>query len=132
MGRNQQPKNDIEDEESDISEDPFLNGVNADIESVDKKNDNKLLVGLLLFVPLAITYEQFVGKSVWFMIIGVVVIVALIAFTIFKCVVDKQKVAAKYGLVCPACGYKPRAHMGLSAAQTLRCAKWGVRLNGRE
>ena len=122
--------NSPDDEEGDISDDPFLTAVNTDLESVNKRNDNRLLVILLLLVPLAILYERSGITSIWLNAVGVGLVVGSIAYTIFRVVRQKQNVAAKYGLVCPVCGYKPKAHMVLSTAMTLRCLKCGAKLHG--
>jgi formate dehydrogenase maturation protein FdhE len=119
-----------DDEEGDISDDPFLSAANADLESVNKRNDNKLLVILLLLVPLVFLYEHSGITSIWLNAALIGLVVGSIAFTIFRVVRQKQKVAAKYGLVCPVCGYKPKAHMVLSTAMTLRCSKCGANLPG--
>jgi len=119
-----------DDEEGDISDDPFLSAVNTDLESVNKRNDNKLLVILLLLVPLAFLYEHSGISSIWLNAVFIGLVVGSIVYTIFRVVRQKQKVAAKYGLVCHVCGYKPKAHMVLSAAMTQRCAKCGANLNG--
>ncbi|OYY95353.1 MAG: hypothetical protein B7Y41_02300 [Hydrogenophilales bacterium 28-61-23] len=119
-----------DDEEGDISDDPFLSAVNTDLESVNKRNDNKLLGILLSLVPLAFLYEHSGISSIWLNAVFIGLVVGSIVYTIFRVVRQKQKVAAKYGLVCHVCGYKPKAHMVLSAAMTQRCAKCGANLNG--
>ena len=119
-----------DDEEGDISDDPFLSAVNFDLELVNKRNDNKLLVILLLLVPLAFFYEHSGITGIWLNAIFVGLLIGTIVYTMFRVVRQKQEVAAKYGLVCHACGYKPKAHMILSAAMTQRCAKCGANLKG--
>ena len=119
-----------DDEDGDISDDPFLSAVNADLESVNKRNDNKLLVILLLLVPLVFLYEHSGITSIWLNAALIGLVIGSIAYTVFRVVRQKQKVAAKYGLVCPVCGYKPKAHMVLSTAMTLRCSKCGSNLQG--
>jgi hypothetical protein len=119
-----------DDEEGDISDDSFLSAVHADLESVNEWNDNRLLVILLLLVPLAILYKRSGITSFWLNAVFVGLVFGSIVYTIFRVVRQKQKVAARYGLVCHVCGYKPRAHMILSAATTRRCAQCGANLNG--
>jgi hypothetical protein len=127
MRKNDSPD---DDEEGDISDDPFLSAVNIDLESVNKRNDNKLLVILLLLLPLSFLYEHSGITSIWLNVVFIGLVVGSIVYTIFMVVRQKQMVAAKYGLVCHVCGYKPKAHMVLSAAMTQRCAKCGASLNG--
>ena len=119
-----------DDEEGHISDDPFLSAVNADLESVNKHNDNKLLVILLLLIPLAFIYERSGVKNAWLDAGGIGLIVGSIVHTIYTVAAQKKKIAAKYGLVCHVCGYKPKANMVLSAAMTQHCTKCGAKLNG--
>ena len=114
-----------DDEEGDISDDPFLEAIHTDLKSVNKRNDKRLLVILLLLVPLAFLYERSGFKNIWLDVVFAGLVVGSIVDTFFRVIRQKQKVAAKYGLVCRACGYKPKAHMVLSAAMTQRCAKCG-------
>lgn len=127
MRNNNRPE---DDEERNVSDDPYLNAVNTDLESIDKRNDNKLLVVLLVLVPLTFLYERYVTTDVWMTGILVGLVVGSIGYTIFRVVRQKQKVAENYGLVCLVCGYKPKAHMVLSAAMTQHCAKCGAKLDG--
>lgn len=113
-----------EDQESDINDDPLLSAISKDLETVGNVNDNKLLIGL--FVLLGITYlidHSGIAKF-WLNIWVFVTIPSIIGYTIFKVVRQKQDVAAKYGLVCHACNYKPKVNMLLSVAITKK-NKWG-------
>lgn len=123
--RSPQPQSPDEDEEDgEISNDPLLSAVAADLERVTKRTDNGLLLALFGFwVPVAFIYERSAIKSLWMSALLVIGIFATIAFTIFRVVQKKTDVAAKYGLVCRSCGYKPPASQVLAVAQSLRCSK---------
>ncbi|MBL8476537.1 MAG: hypothetical protein JNK71_10770 [Methyloversatilis sp.] len=117
-------------QDGDISDDPRLSAIDRDLASVSKRNDNLLLVILLLLVPLAFVYERSGFKGVWLDAAFLGLLFGAIGYLIFRVVRQKQRVAARYGLVCRACGEKPGAHMVLSAAMTQHCARCGAKLRG--
>ena len=123
--RSPQPQPPDEDEEDgDVSDDPFLSAIAADLERVTKRTDNELLLALFGFwIPVAFIYERSTIKTSWMNALLVIGIFATIGFTIFRVVKKKTNVAARYGLVCRSCGYKPPASQVLAVAQSLRCSK---------
>lgn len=116
-------EDDDDDKEQDISDDPILNAINTELNSVGKRNDNKLILALLILVVLTQLYKLSAIKSSWLDIIFGLAIVAVIGRCFLGSIRENKQVAAKYGLICSACGYKPKAHMLLSAARTQRCSK---------
>ncbi|MFH1813998.1 MAG: hypothetical protein ABIF28_07485 [Pseudomonadota bacterium] len=126
------PNNDPPDAEQDedISDDPRLSAIDRDLASVSKRNDNQLLVILLVLVPLAFLYERSGFKGVWLDAAFLGLLFGVIGYMIFRVARQKQRVAARFGLVCRVCGEKPKAHMVLSAAMTQHCARCGAKLSG--
>jgi len=118
----------IDEEEGDISDDPFLSAVFADLGSVEKWNDYKLIVALGVILGIAFFYDRSGLKSPWLDALGVIIILGVIGLTIFRVVREKQNVAVRHGLRCPACSYVPRADVILSVATTERCMKCGSKL----
>src|SRR5713226_10684267 len=122
-------------ENGDISEDLqdiLVKAVRADLESVNKRTDNKLLVALGVLVSLVFLYGRSDFKSVWLDYLLIISIPGAIAYTIYSVIRQKKMVAVKYGLACPACGYTPKVNkvnMVLLAAETQLCRKCGGRLN---
>ena len=110
-----------DDDDTDISEDPELH-------AIDKRNDIKLLVALALSVAVVFMLARLHVEGLWVNTIEVMFIVALLGGTIYSTIRQKQKVAARYGLVCARCGYQPWPSTILSAATTQRCRKCGSRL----
>lgn len=120
------------DDESDISEDPILSALNGDLESVLRKTDNHLFI--FLGAALAAAYlpkhlhaslfivHLFYAAAVAFVVVG-------IGFTISSVIKKKQKVAARYGLVCKRCGHRPKVGKIMLAAQVGQCAACGNALN---
>jgi hypothetical protein len=60
---------------------------------------------------------------------AVACIIGGIGFTILSVIKSKQKVAARYSLVCQACGHRPKTSQILLTAQIGRCAACGKELN---
>jgi len=119
-----------DEEDGDISDDPRLSAIDRDLASVSKRNDHLLLVILLMLVPLAFVYERSGFKGVWLDAAFLGLLFGTIGYLIFRVARQKQRVAARYGLVCRMCGEKPKAHMVLSAAMTQHCARCGSKLRG--
>lgn len=121
----------IEDEESDISQEPLLCALDAEIDSVNRKRDNKLLAALLLVAAGFYFGEHFTKNHERLGVVFTVFCIGFIAYTIFRTAREKQNVAVKYGLACARCGHRPDAHMVISAATSRHCAKCGARLDAR-
>lgn len=125
-------RHDNEDDESDLSEDPILSALNKDLESVLRFTDNRLFIFLgaalaavylpeYLHVPPGAAYVFYAG--------AIVCILGGIGFTILSVIRNKQKVAARYGLVCRACGHRPKTSQIMATAQIGLCAACGKNLN---
>jgi hypothetical protein len=119
-----------DDEERDIADDPLLSAINADLGRADNQTDNRLLFALAAIIATLFMAERLLGKNSWLEGFAVVPVIGAIGFTIYSAVRRKTDVAAKYGLICPACSHKPSPQMVLSAARTRRCRKCGAQLNG--
>jgi hypothetical protein len=120
------------DDESDLSDDPILSALNTDLEAALRITDNRLFIfvgGTLvasylpeyLHVPPVAANVFYAG--------AVACIIGGIGFTILSVIKGKQKVAARYGLVCQACGHRPKTSQILLTAQIGRCAACGKELN---
>lgn len=120
-----------DEEEGDISDSPLLSAINADLVAANRRGDRLLLAVLVLLAALSYLYKRSGGASVWLntMLIGLVI--GSIVYTVWQALRQSRQVASKYGLVCETCGYVPKAHMILSAASTLRCAKCKASLESR-
>ena len=128
MGEKPPPPEDDDYRERDISEDPFLAAVDADLNSANRRNDYKLGIAIAVLLAAAFLYDRTGLKRPSIDAVGVVVVLGVIGLTIFRTVREKKNVAVKYGLRCRVCGYTPGPHMVLSAATIERCAKCGNRL----
>jgi rRNA maturation endonuclease Nob1 len=122
----------VKDEEFDLVDDPVLFALNKDIESVLSFTDNRLLVFLCIalaavFLPEHFHWPQLVTKSM--SVASVFFVVGGIGFTIYSVIKAKQKIAASYGLVCNACGRKPKTSQIMLVAQKRRCRGCGSELN---
>jgi DNA-directed RNA polymerase subunit RPC12/RpoP len=117
-----------DDDCTDISEDPELNAIQLQLHAIDKRNDTRLLVALAVgLAPVALLTRLHV-EGLWVNTIEVLFVVALLGGTIYSAIRQKQKLAARHGLVCARCGYLPWPSTILSAATTQRCRKCGSRL----
>lgn len=119
-----------DDEEGDLADDPLLSAINDDLEQANKQTDNRLLVALGAVVVTLFLAEHYFGKNLWLEWCAAAATIAAIALTVYSAIHRKTDVAAKYGLICPACKHKPSPHMILSAARVRRCSKCGATLNG--
>jgi hypothetical protein len=111
------------DDEGDISDNPFLSAINADLVAANQRGDRLLLIVLVLLAALAYLYKRSGGASIWLNALLAALVIGSIVYTFWRAQRQSHQVAAKYGLVCKACGHAPKAHMILSTATTLRCAK---------
>lgn len=120
-----------EEDESDISDDPTLSALNNELNSVLNFTDNRLVIFLvsLAAVVYLLDYFRLPGAV---MFVGAVLGIAGIACTIFSVARGKQRVAEKYGLVCKACGHRPKTSQIMLVAQTQQCAACGKELNFRK
>lgn len=121
----------IENEEIGISQEPLLCALDAEIDAVNRKRDNKLLAALLLVAAGFYFGEHFTKNHEWLGVVLALFCIGSIAYTIFRTARDKQNVAVKYGLRCTRCGHTSAAHMLISAATSRHCAKCGAWLNAR-
>ena len=123
---------DDDDENADLSDDPVISKLDRDLGAVLRFTDNRLLVVLgaalaavylpdWLRMPAAAAQALYWGAGA--------LIVGSIVFTIRSAIVRKRKVAARYGLVCPACGHAPGTNDILSTAELGQCASCGGALN---
>lgn len=114
-----------------MADNDFLCAVNVQLEAVERRTDNKLLVALLLVLALSLVHAHFGSANDPFAkpLIGLLLF-TVIACTLWRVVREKSRVAAEYGLVCRGCGHIPAAHKMLSAAATLRCPKCRAPLSG--
>lgn len=127
-------RDDDEDESADLSDDPVLSKLDRDLGAVLRFTDNRLLVVLgaalaAVYLPDWLHLPAAVAQALYW---GVgVLIIGAIVFTIRSAIVGKRKVAARYGLVCPACGHRPGTNDILSTAELGQCASCGGPLNVR-
>ena len=121
-----------EDEDSDLSDDPVLLALNKELESVLSFTDNRLIIFLGVLVAVTYLLEYLQAPSVVFFLGVVFCIIGGLGYTIFSVLKGKQRVAARYGLVCRACGHRPKTSQIMLAAQTQQCAACGNMLNLRQ
>jgi hypothetical protein len=114
-----------DDREADIADDPLLNAISSELHAINKRSDMKLLIALALNVAVVMLVARLQIKSMWLDLVEAAVVVTILGGTIYSVVRQKQRVAARYGLVCSVCGYRPGVSMILSAATTQHCRKCG-------
>ena len=114
---------------TDISEHPELHAIQLQLHAIDKRNDVRLLVALALNLALVFLLAQLHVEGLWVNTIEIMFVVALLGGTVYSAIRQKQKLAARYGLVCARCGYLPWPSTILSAATAQRCRKCGSRLD---
>jgi hypothetical protein len=119
---------DPDDKETDIADDPLLSAISGELDSARKQGDRSLFIALALALAVVLLLSRLQIKSVWLDLLQLSVLASIIGGTIYSVVRQKQRVAARHGLVCPACGYRPWVTMILSAATTHRCSKCGSSL----
>jgi formate dehydrogenase maturation protein FdhE len=129
MKSDQKPQDEEKGGISEDLQDALVKAVRTDLESVNKRTDNKLLVALGVLVSLVFLYDRSEFKSVWLDYLLIAGILGAIVYTIYSVIRQKKMVAVKYGLVCPVCGHTPKANMVLLAAELQLCRKCGGRLN---
>ena len=118
-----------DDSELDISDDPVLSALNKDLESVLSFTDNGLIVFLVVVFAIAYFLEYLKVPSVALFTIVVICIFGGIGYTVYSVVRGKQRVAARYGLICDACGHRPRVGQIMLVAQTELCPVCGNKLD---
>ena len=114
-----------ENDASDLAEDPVLAALNRDLEAVLRRTDNRLFLflGAALVASYLPDYWKVPPLAASLIYAGAVAcIFGGIGFTILSVVRRKQKVAARYGLVCPACGHRPGIRQILATAEMGLCA----------
>jgi|SRR5262245_12403381 len=114
-----------DDREADIADDPLLNAISGELHAINERSDMKLLIALALNVAVVMLFARLQIKSMWLDLVEAAVVVTILGGTIYSVVRQKQRVAARHGLVCSMCGYRPGVSMILSAATTQRCRKCG-------
>jgi hypothetical protein len=112
-----------DDRETDIADDPRLDAISGELHAIIKRSDMKLLIALALNLAVVVLFARLQIKSMWLDLSEVAVTIGILGGTIYSIVRQKQSVAARHGLVCSVCGYRPGVSMILSAATTRRCRK---------
>lgn len=125
-------RHDDGDDESDLSDDPILSSLNTDLESVQRFTDNRLFIFVgaaraAAYLPDDLHVPPRAASV--FYADAVTCIIGGIGFTIFSVIKGKHKVAERYGLVCQACGNRPRTSHILFTARIGQCAACGKQLN---
>lgn len=119
------------DEESDISDDPLLSALDADLSCASQKTDNALLLVLLgVGLPSMLAF-QVLGSGLTRtlgVIAAAVVMISAIPFTMLRTVRLRRQIATRYGLNCPACGHNPGGMYALSTATVRQCRKCRAKL----
>jgi hypothetical protein len=118
-----------EDKEGDIADDPLVYAVHLELQSINKRSDNRLLIALAISGALVWLVAQWKMKNVWIDVLEIAVIMAIVLGTIYSAIRQKQIMAVRHGLVCSHCGNRPWVAAILSAATTRHCAKCGAPLN---
>jgi hypothetical protein len=120
------------DEGADLSDDPVLSALERDLASVSRRTDNRLFVflGAALAASYLPKYVRVPAPAANVLSIAAIAcIIGGIIFTIRSVMSGKQKVAAKYGLVCRACGHRPTTNRIMLTAELGRCASCNNELN---
>jgi hypothetical protein len=119
------------DEEGDISDDPLLSALDAELSRASKKTDNTLLVVLLgIGLPSMLAF-QVLGSGItrtMGVIAAAVVMISAIPFTMLRTVRLRRQIATRYGLKCPSCGHNPGGMYALSTATVRQCRKCRAKL----
>jgi hypothetical protein len=121
-------RDDPEDEEPDIRDEPLASAVHRDVGRVLERTDHRLLVWLAVVGIAILVVEKSAIKSTWTDVAGVLAVVGIISFTIYSAIRGQRKVASNYGLTCPSCGHTPMPYEIMAAATVQRCAKCGSQL----
>lgn len=125
-------RHDDGDGEPDLSDDPVLSALNHDLESALRLTDNRLFIflGVALAASYLPRYFPVPAAAAYVLHAGAVVcVIGGIVFTIRSVSKYKQKIAARYGLVCKACGHRPKTSQIMLTAQVGQCAACGKDLN---
>ena len=117
-----------EDRETDIVDDPLLRAISGELHAINKRSDTKLLIAIGLNLAVVAMFAQFHIESIWLDLLEAALVATILGGTIYSVVRKKQSVAARHGLVCQVCGYRPGVSMILSTATTRRCRKCGSSL----
>jgi hypothetical protein len=115
----------VDDKETDIADDPLVNAISGELHAINKRSDMKLLIALALNLAVVVLFARLHIKSMWLDLLEAAIVVTILGGTIYSVVRQKQSAAARHGLVCSVCGYRPGVVMILSAATTQRCRKCG-------
>jgi len=112
-----------DDREAEIADDPLLSTIQGELHGINKRNDVRLLLVLALELIVVYVFKRLNINSVWLDMLEAVILISIVGGTIFSVVRQKRRVATRHGLVCSACGCKPKAFMIMSAAMTRRCRR---------
>ena len=119
------------DEEGDISDDPLLSALDAELNRASKKTDNTLLMVLLgAGLPSMLAF-QVLGSGLtraMGVIAAAVVMISAIPLTMLRTVRLSRQIATRYGLECPSCGHNPGGMYALSTATVRQCRKCRAKL----
>ena len=116
------------DEEPDFSDDPVLASLNKELESVLRFTDNRLIIILGILVAVTYLLDHLQAPPAVLFLGAVFCVGGGIGYTIFSVTKGKQRLAARYGLVCRTCGHRPKTSQIMLVAQVRRCAICGNKL----
>lgn len=131
MGGRQPDEQDVEDTEY---ENPIVASLDRDLHTVLRRTDARLFIflaiGLVASQLPAYVQVSPIVESV-LSVIAVASIVGGIGFTIHSSVKGKRKVGNRYGVVCRACGFRPRVNDIVHTADVGLCTRCGAELRVR-
>ena len=116
-------------------EDPILESLDRDLDAVLQRTDLRLMIYIGIGVAAVYLPDYVSMPALAASILQVVAVVAMlggIVFTIFSSVRGKQKVARRYGVVCHACGFRPKVNDIVGTANVGLCRRCGAELRVRQ
>lgn len=125
---------DEQDEEDTGYENPILASLDRDLDAVLQRTDARLFIfiaiGLIASHLPTYVHVTPIVESVLY-VISVVSLLGGIGFTIYSSVKGKRKVGDRYGVVCRACGFRPKVNDIVHRADMGRCSRCGAELRVR-
>lgn len=115
-------------------ENPILESLDGDLHAVLQRTDLRMFafIGIALAASYAPDYLPMPPLAASALrVFAVVCIVGGIGYTIYSSIKGKRKVGERYGVVCHACGFRPKIDDILTTADVGLCPRCGAELRVR-
>lgn len=123
------------DDDPDVYENPTIEALDRDLHAVLQRTDLRLMlfIGIALVAVYLPDYVALPPVATPLLdTIAVIAILGGIGFTIYSSVKGKREVARRYGVVCPACGFRPKVNDTVVTADVGLCPRCGAELPVRQ